>query len=115
MQFTIDISSIYIGLEDTYISHLVYVKDKRKARGKIETAHILIKSKSTDSPENQEIAAKKALRKLERKRDDALSEYHQAKKTIEQEEDALLDEVSEKLELTKSVETLFSIRWTLTQ
>jgi len=62
----------------------------------------------------EKIAAKKALRKLERKRDDALSEYHEAKKTIEQEEDALLDEVSEKLELTKSVETLFSIRWTLT-
>lgn len=63
----------------------------------------------------EKIAAKKALRKLERKRDDALSEYHEAKKTIEKEEDALLDEVSEKLELTKSVETLFSIRWTLTQ
>lgn len=62
----------------------------------------------------EKIAAKKALRKLERKRDDALSEYHEAKKTIEHEEDALLDEVSEKLELTKSVETLFSIRWTLT-
>jgi peptidyl-prolyl cis-trans isomerase SurA len=41
--------------------HLVYVKDKRKARGKMETAHVLVKSKSTDSPENQEIAAKKAL------------------------------------------------------
>lgn len=41
--------------------HIVHVKDKRKARGKIETAHVLVKSKSTDSPENQEIAAKKAL------------------------------------------------------
>ena len=41
--------------------HLVFVKDKRKARGKMETAHVFVKSKSTDSPENQEIAAKKAL------------------------------------------------------
>lgn len=41
--------------------HLVYVKDKRKARGKIETAHILVKSKNSDSPENQEIAANKVL------------------------------------------------------
>lgn len=63
----------------------------------------------------EKIAAKKELRKLERKRDDALSEYHEAKKSIEQEEDKLLDEVSEKLELTKNVKALFSIRWTLTQ
>lgn len=59
------------------------------------------------------IRAKKELRQLERKRDDALSEYHEAKKVIEREEDHLLDEVSEKLELTCSVKTLFTIRWTL--
>lgn len=62
----------------------------------------------------EKIAAKKDLRKLERKRDDALSEYHQARKKIEQEEDALLDEISAKLELDTQLETLFSIRWTLT-
>ena len=61
----------------------------------------------------EKIQAKKEMRKLERKRDDALSEYHQAKKAIEHEEDELLDEVSAKLELSVNVETLFSIRWTL--
>ena len=61
----------------------------------------------------EKIQAKKDLRKLERKRDDALSEYHEAKKQIEQEEDALLDEISAKLELDTQIETLFSIRWTL--
>lgn len=61
----------------------------------------------------EKIEAKKNLRKLERKRDDELSKYHEAKKQIEQEEDALLDEVSEKLEISPHQETLFSIRWTL--
>jgi superfamily II DNA/RNA helicase len=62
----------------------------------------------------EKIQAKKELRKLERKRDDALAEYHHSKKAIEQEEDRLLDEVSEKLELTFEINELFTARWTLT-
>ncbi|MBL4761344.1 MAG: DEAD/DEAH box helicase family protein [Gammaproteobacteria bacterium] len=61
----------------------------------------------------EKIEAKKGLRKLERKRDDELSEYHSAKKDIELEEDKLLDDVSEKLELTCNLRPLFSARWTL--
>ena len=61
----------------------------------------------------EKIEAKKALRKLERKRDDAFEEFHHAKKGIEQEEDRLLDEVSEKLELTCEHTVLFSVRWQL--
>lgn len=62
----------------------------------------------------EKIQAKKELRKLERKRDDALAEYHQSKKQIEREEDRLLDEVSERLELTSEIKELFTARWTLT-
>ena len=62
----------------------------------------------------EKIQAKKELRKIERQRDDALSEYHESKKDIEKQEDELLDEVSEKLELTCQVDTLFTVRWTLT-
>ncbi|MFT6778374.1 MAG: superfamily II DNA or RNA helicase [Paraglaciecola sp.] len=62
----------------------------------------------------EKIEAKKTLRKLERKRDDALSEYHNSKKLIEREEDRLLDEVSDKLELTCEVRELFTATWTLT-
>jgi peptidyl-prolyl cis-trans isomerase SurA len=40
--------------------HLVFVHDKRPARGKMKTAHILIKSKETDSAENQKQAEAKA-------------------------------------------------------
>ncbi len=61
----------------------------------------------------EKIQAKKELRKLERKRDDALAEYHQSKKQIEHEEDRLLDEVSEKLELTFAIKELFTASWTL--
>lgn len=39
--------------------HLVYVTDKRAARGKMETAHLLIKSKNEDTKENQENAKTK--------------------------------------------------------
>ncbi len=61
----------------------------------------------------EKIEAKKTLRRLERKRDDALTEYHQAKKLIEQQEDQLLDEVSAKLELKSKMTPLFVIAWTL--
>tara|TARA_R110001592_G_scaffold19231_15_gene79133 strand:- start:3162 stop:6020 length:2859 start_codon:yes stop_codon:yes gene_type:complete len=62
----------------------------------------------------EKIQAKKELRTLERQRDDALSDYHQAKKQIEEQEDALLDEISAQLEIDTQLKTLFSIRWTLT-
>lgn len=39
--------------------HLVYVHDKRPARGKIKTAHLLIKSKDTDSESAQKAANQK--------------------------------------------------------
>ena len=61
----------------------------------------------------EKVAAKKELRKLERKRDDALADYQQARKLIEQEEDTLLDDISAKLELQSHTNNLFSIRWTL--
>jgi len=62
----------------------------------------------------EKIEAKKALRKLERKRDDALAEYHESKKRIEAQEDELLDEVSQKLDLTCDVNALFTLSWALT-
>lgn len=63
----------------------------------------------------EKVEAKKSLRKLERKRDDALAEYQQARKLIEQEEDELLDNISAKLTLESHTETLFNIRWTLVE
>ncbi|CAA0112763.1 SNF2-related protein [Zhongshania aliphaticivorans] len=95
-----------------------WAQDKRKAL--METVDDLdeqIRQFKKDARQlastKEKIEAKKSLRKLERKRDDALTEYHRAKKDIEQEEDKLLDEVSAKLELSCSLTQLFSARWTL--
>ncbi|MGB1090902.1 MAG: SNF2-related protein [Oceanobacter sp.] len=72
------------------------------------------KKESRSLPSTKEkIAAKKQLRKLERQRDDALTEYHAAKKSIEQQEDELLDDVSAKLELSSDMQVLFTIEWEL--
>ncbi|EBA00915.1 hypothetical protein [Marinobacter sp. ELB17] len=79
-----------------------------------EDIHQLKKASRQLASMAEKIQAKKELRKLERKRDDALHEYHESRKVIEQEEDRLLDEVAEKLELTCEVRNLFTIRWTLT-
>ncbi|WP_026224252.1 SNF2-related protein [Marinobacter gelidimuriae] len=79
-----------------------------------EDIHQLKKTSRQLASTAEKIQAKKELRKLERKRDDALHEYHESRKVIEQEEDRLLDEVAEKLELTCEVRNLFTIRWTLT-
>jgi peptidyl-prolyl cis-trans isomerase SurA len=40
--------------------HLVFVHDKRPTRGKMKTAHILIKSKESDSAQDQKVAEEKA-------------------------------------------------------
>lgn len=67
--------------------HLVYVKSKRPARGKMETAHILIKTKDSDSPENQKIAQEKAkqisadIKSGKISFDEAVKTYSEDKKT----------------------------------
>ncbi len=72
------------------------------------------KKESRSLPSTKEkIVAKKQLRKLERHRDDALTEYHEAKKSIEQQEDELLDDVSARLELSSDLQVLFTIEWEL--
>ncbi len=67
--------------------HLVYVKDKRPARGKMQTAHILVKSKEKDSKENQIKAAEKSLQiynEIKAKTisfEEAVKKYSEDKKT----------------------------------
>ncbi|WP_252178249.1 SNF2-related protein [Endozoicomonas sp. 4G] len=56
----------------------------------------------------------RALKKLERERDSALLNYHEEKKKIELKEDRLLDDIDEKLKMTKSRQRLFAMKWTLT-
>lgn len=57
--------------------------------------------------------AQRELKKLERERDEAMLSYHDEKKKIEAEEDRLLDDIDEKLDMTKERKRLFSMRWSL--
>lgn len=76
------------------------IKDARKAVRQLETLQ-------------EKMSAKKALKKLERERDDLMLAYHEEKKKIEAEEDRLLEDIEQNLELSMRHERLFSLRWRL--
>jgi len=57
----------------------------------------------------EKLERQKELRKLETKRDEAWHSYDQASREIDRQKDALLDEVSRRLEQ----ETLFTLLWRL--
>ncbi len=61
----------------------------------------------------EKVQAKRRIKQKERERDRAMTEYHESKKEIEQQEDRLLDEIEAKLKLETTTETLFTIRWAL--
>jgi len=59
--------------------------------------------------------AQRALKQLERERDNAMLNHFDEKKKIEQEEDRLLDEIDDKLAMAPPTrERLFTLRWSLT-
>jgi len=59
----------------------------------------------------EKLERQKELRKLETKRDEAWRSYDEASREIDRQKDALLDEVSRRLEQKTEQETLFTIRW----
>jgi hypothetical protein len=76
------------------------IKEARKAVRQLETLQ-------------EKMVAKKALKKLERERDDLMLRYHEEKKRIEAEEDQLLERIEQNLEISVRHERLFSLRWRL--
>lgn len=60
-------------------------------------------------PEKLEI--QRSLRGLETKRDEAWRSYDTASRDVDRQKDALLDEISRRLEQQTSCETLFTLRW----
>lgn len=60
-------------------------------------------------PEKLEI--QRTLRGLETKRDEAWRAYDSASRDVDKQKDALLDEISRRLEQQTTCETLFSLRW----
>jgi hypothetical protein len=55
----------------------------------------------------------RALRKLETRRDEAWRNYDDASRAIDQQKDALLDEISHRLRQKTEQTTLFTLRWGL--
>ncbi|MBI3797439.1 MAG: hypothetical protein HY268_10805, partial [Deltaproteobacteria bacterium] len=53
------------------------------------------------------------LRKLETRRDEAWHSYDQASRELDRQKDALLDEISQRLEQKMEQEPLFTLRWRL--
>jgi len=76
------------------------IKEARKAVRQLETLQ-------------EKMNAKKALKKLERERDNLMLDYHEEKKKIEAQEDQLLEEIEQNLEISVQHERLFSLRWRL--
>ncbi|HEY8331894.1 MAG TPA: SNF2-related protein [Pseudomonas sp.] len=76
------------------------IKEARKAVRQLETLQ-------------EKMSAKKALKKLERERDNLMLDYHEEKKHIEAEEDRLLEAIEQNLEISVKHERLFSLRWRL--
>jgi F0F1-type ATP synthase membrane subunit b/b' len=61
----------------------------------------------------EKLEKQRAVRVLETKRDDADREYEQAKREIDRQKDALLDEISRRMEQQTMEERLFSVQWRL--
>ena len=59
----------------------------------------------------EKLEKQRAVRTLETKRDEADREYEKAKREIDRQKDALLDEISRRMEQQTTEERLFSLGW----
>jgi SNF2 family DNA or RNA helicase len=110
--------NVFFEQENTKLER--WAEDRRQALFlTVEELDRAIKELKRDARQLDSLAdklvAKRQLKQKERERDDALNDYNQAKKHIEQQEDKLLDEIYEKLETTHKVEELFTVRWILNE
>ena len=61
----------------------------------------------------EKLERQRAVRTLESKREEAWRAYDQASREIDQQKDALLDEIGRRLEQRMEHEPLFTLRWEL--
>jgi hypothetical protein len=61
----------------------------------------------------EKLERQREARGLERKRDEAWRAFDQASREIDRQKDALLDEISQRLEQKLEQEPLFTLRWKL--
>jgi len=104
---------------DTEMDKLDRWADDRRAALKVELEELDQEIKETKKsarlapnlPEKLEL--QRELRGLETKRDEAWRAYDAAGRDIDRQKDALLDEISRRLEQKTECETLFTVRWRL--
>ena len=104
---------------DTEMDKLDRWADNRRAALKVELEELDQEIKETKKsarmapnlPEKLELQRK--LRGLETKRDEAWRAYDTAGRDIDRQKDALLDEISRRLEQKTECKTLFTVKWSL--
>ncbi|MFZ1934465.1 MAG: SNF2-related protein [Thermoguttaceae bacterium] len=104
---------------DTEMDKLDRWADDRRAALKVELEELDQEIKETKKsarmapnlPEKLELQRK--LRGLETKRDEAWRAYDTAGRDIDRQKDALLDEISRRLEQKTECKTLFTVKWSL--
>jgi hypothetical protein len=62
----------------------------------------------------EKLERQRAVRTLESRREEAWRTYDQASRDIDRQKDALLDEISRRLEQKTECTALFALRWRLT-
>jgi hypothetical protein len=95
-----------------------WAEDRRSAlRAELEELDLTIKEtkKAARLAPNlpEKLDRQRELRKLEARRDEAWRGYDTATRELDGQKDALLDEISRRLQQTTEMETLFTIRWHL--
>src|SRR5438093_11788877 len=105
--------------EELSYSHSLWAEDRRTAfKVELEELDQQIKEtkKATRLAPNlpDKLERQRALRKLEIRRDEAWRSYDEASREINRQKDALLDEISRRLEQKTEQGLLFTLRWRVT-
>ncbi len=105
---------------DTEMERLDHWADDRRAALKAELEQLDQEIKETKKAARlapnlpQKLELQRKLRGLETSRDDAWRAYDTASRDIDRQKDALLDEISRRLEQKTECRTLFTLRWRVT-
>jgi ERCC4-related helicase len=104
---------------DTEMDKLDRWAEDRRAALKVELEELDQQIKETKKAARlapnlpEKLERQRALRKLETRRDEAWRSYDEASREIDRQKDALLDEISQRLEQKTEQEPLFTLRWHL--
>jgi hypothetical protein len=104
---------------DTEMDKLDHWAEDRRASLKVELAELDEALKEAKQAARlaptlpEKLERQRTARTLEAKREEVWRAYDQASRDIDRQKDALLDEISRRLEQKTESETLFTLRWSL--